>query len=50
MGLTAEGTPVLQFLNDDGDPVWTASGGLGSSNDHAAGPPAPATPEGAGEG
>ena len=28
MGLTSEGTPVLQFLDKDGEPLWTAPGTL----------------------
>jgi hypothetical protein len=36
MGLTADGTPVLQFLDKDGEATWTAptsaEPGDGSSN------------------
>jgi hypothetical protein len=24
MGLTSEGTPVIQFVDADGEPTWTA--------------------------
>jgi hypothetical protein len=47
MGLTAEGTPVLQFLDKNGDPLWTAPGSLVSTSIHTSADesPAPAEPE-----
>jgi hypothetical protein len=47
MGLAGDGTPVLQFMGKDGEPMWTAPSTLvaPSGKDQSADAPAPAEPE-----
>jgi hypothetical protein len=45
MGLTADGTPVMQFLDAKGEPEWTAPSSFSPSIDITDEPPKPSGPK-----
>jgi hypothetical protein len=45
MGLTADGTPVMQFLDAKGEPEWTAPSSFSPADDDHDDAPKPSGPE-----